>query len=93
MNDHAQGKRILDLLEKHVNEWVPLPMILDLKPRIAKYTNRICELRLAGHKIENKTEWISGVRHSWYMLMRQPVQARLFGEFAEAASANVQLCG
>lgn len=47
-------------------EWVPLPDILALG--IAQYNARIHYLRRAGHDIENRTETVEGVRHSWFRL-------------------------
>lgn len=61
-----QQRRVLTLLQS--KEWVTLPEILDL--RIASYTRRISELRELGHPIECETEWIGGIRHSKYHLVR-----------------------
>jgi hypothetical protein len=47
--------------------WVPLPDILALG--IALYNARIFELRRLGFFIENRTEEIDGVRHSWFRLV------------------------
>jgi hypothetical protein len=73
MDRQTQQKRILSLLESR--EWVPLPMMLDL--RIACYTRRISELREQGFVIECETEWREGIRHSKYRLVRQPKQMEL----------------
>ena len=61
----TQQDRILALLQS--SEWLSLPEILDL--RIAKYTNRISELRQQGHIIECSTEWVGRTRHSKYRLV------------------------
>lgn len=61
----SQRDRLLAVFEKHVNDWVPLPRILDLG--IAQYNARIYELRRLGHRIESKQE---GDR-SWFRLVRR----------------------
>ncbi len=63
-NDAA---RVLELLEEHANDWVPLPRILALGA--AQYGARILELRRAGHRIENRTEHVDGQVHSWFRLV------------------------
>jgi hypothetical protein len=45
-----QSDRILALLQRYPGDFVPLPMILDL--RIASYTRRLHELREDGWLIE-----------------------------------------
>jgi hypothetical protein len=50
----SQNARVLKLLLP--GKWVPMYRILDLKPRVAKYTSRISDLRAMGWKIECKTE-------------------------------------
>ncbi len=72
----TQHEKILECLRNTLNQdkdrWVALPIILDL--HLAQYGTRIKELR-DGHtpskksyNIENKTEWIGGIRHSWFRL-------------------------
>lgn len=61
-----QCGRILQLLAGANGGWVPLPEILALG--VAQYAARVHELRRRGHAIENKTQWVGGVRHSWYRL-------------------------
>jgi Helix-turn-helix domain len=65
----AQCIRILNVLKGRIGNsgWVTLPEIMD--PHIASYTRRISDLRQQGHNIECKTEWIDGIRHSWYRLV------------------------
>jgi hypothetical protein len=58
--------RVLALLMSR--EWVSLPDLLDL--RIASYTRRISDLRDKGHDIICETEWVDGVRHSRYRLVK-----------------------
>ena len=58
----TQHERIMNVLTP--NEWIPLPKIL--ATGVAQYNARIKELREQGKCIENKTEWIDGVRHSWF---------------------------
>lgn len=62
----CQETKLLELLEKHRGDWVPLPAILALG--IAQYNTRILELRRQGHQIRNKTKWDEGVCHSWFGL-------------------------
>jgi hypothetical protein len=61
-----QRAKIFELLLRANGGWVALPVILELN--IAQFGARILELRRAGHRIENRTETIGGVRHSWYRL-------------------------
>jgi len=70
-NRQTQRERILALLRAADGGWVGLPAILDL--RIALYTTRILELRRAGYDIENRTQTVDGIRHSWYRLNFQRV--------------------
>jgi biotin operon repressor len=69
----SQREKILRLLQGRTNEWVSLPEILSLG--VAQYNARLFELRALGHKIENKTQEVEGVRHSWYRLVTEkPLQ-------------------
>mgnify|MGYP001566854847 CR=1 len=63
----SQCDRILAFLDGHRGDWVPLPWILALG--IAQYNARIFSLRKAGYIIENRTEEIDGVTHSFYRLL------------------------
>jgi hypothetical protein len=63
----AQSGRILEMLRAADGGWVALPDILAL--RISQYGARILELRRAGHLIQNRTQYIAGVRHSWFRLV------------------------
>jgi hypothetical protein len=38
---------------------------------VAQYNSRIFELRKSGFNIENRTESIEGIRHSWFRLVGQ----------------------
>lgn len=51
----SQTDRVLELLQAHKWEAVALPMILDLRPRIAHHTECIRELRERGYDIECKS--------------------------------------
>lgn len=51
----SQADRILELFEANKWEAVPLPKILDLRPRIAHHTEAIRELRERGYEIECKS--------------------------------------
>lgn len=64
----TQRERILHLLLAADGGWVSLVKILEL--RIGQYNSRLLDLRRSGHTIENKTETVDGVRHSWYRLVR-----------------------
>lgn len=46
--------------------WVPLPELMKLA---AQYNARIYSLRRDGHRIENRTEIVSGERYSWFRLL------------------------
>jgi hypothetical protein len=63
----TQRDRILRLLVDARGAWVPLPEILALG--IAQYNARIFELRKRSLNIENRTETIDGLRHSWFRLV------------------------
>ena len=71
----TQCDRIRALLEARTGQWVPLPEILDLRPRIAMYVTRIYELRILGisegFRIDNKLERdeATSETHSWYRLL------------------------
>jgi len=62
----TQRERLLAVLIEARHNWVPLPVILELK--ISQFGARIKELRGLGFNIRNKTEIVSGVKHSWYRL-------------------------
>ena len=66
----TQRGKILALLVAASGGWVPLPEILALG--IAQYNARIFELRKRGLNVENRTETIEGVRHSWFRLVDFP---------------------
>lgn len=69
LNAKRQEAAILRLLLDARGEWVPLWQILDL--RISQYGRAIHTLRhRLGFKIENRTETVDGVRHSWFRLVR-----------------------
>jgi hypothetical protein len=66
----TQRAAILRVLTDANGAWIPLPTILEL--RISQYGARIFELRGLGHRIENKSEWRAGRRHSWFRLEQGP---------------------
>ena len=71
----TQHDRLLNLLKSYNGAWVPLDKIMDL--RIGQYNRVINDFRTGKHSkpilnIENKTEWIDGVCHSWYRLIEAP---------------------
>jgi len=69
-NVRTQRGRILNLLIGAHGQWVPLPEIMACA---AQYNARLLEARRDGYQIENKTETIDGVRHSWYRLVNSPI--------------------
>ncbi len=67
----TQKRAILKLLQSRKGKWVGLPEIMDLTVngcRIAKYTNRISDLRQDGYEIDNWVTTMNGVKRSWYRL-------------------------
>ncbi len=84
-----QQQRILALLRSRPNEWISLPEILMLG--CAQYNARIHELRSLGHKIENKTQEVEGVRYSWYMLVLPELQPRQLVGFGVKVTTNAHL--
>jgi hypothetical protein len=67
-SSNTQRAAILRLLIDARGGWVPLPKIIACA---AQYNARIFELRRTGFEIENKTEDIDGVKHSWFRLLRE----------------------
>lgn len=84
-----QSERILRLLRENVNQWVPLPQILDL--RISQYSARIFELRAQGHIIDNHTRHVDGVVHSWFRLTLPTAQEKLFSDRPQQHDLEVDL--
>jgi hypothetical protein len=68
----TQSAAILRLLIEAHSGWVPLPEIMACA---AQYNSRIHSLRGLGFVIENKTERVNGVRHSWFRLVNSPAQS------------------
>lgn len=62
----TQRFKILVLLQAARGAWMPLPKIMACA---AQYNARIFELRRMGFNIENRTERVDGVRHSWFRLV------------------------
>jgi hypothetical protein len=65
----TQRSRILRLLIDAHGAWIPLPEIMAYA---AQYNARILELRRLGFNVENRTERVDGVRHSWFRLLSSP---------------------
>lgn len=65
----SQRAKILNLLLEAQSDWVPLPEIMACA---AQYNSRIFELRRLGHVIQNRTQHIDGMRHSWFRLVACP---------------------
>ena len=70
----SQTSRIVDLLRSRSPEWVPLPEILDMRPRISQFSARVWEARHRwGLSIENRVENVGGEKRSWFRLI-EPTQ-------------------
>ena len=67
----TQRDRMLRVLLEARGREVPLPQIQAVA---AQYNARLLELRRAGFRIKNRTEWRDGQRHSWFRLVLQPSQ-------------------
>jgi hypothetical protein len=65
----TQSARILRLLIAARGGWVSLPEIMACS---AQYNARVLELRRLGFNIENRTERVDGIRHSWFRLLTSP---------------------
>lgn len=75
----TQCEQLYRLLWDANEEWVGLPKILDLRPRISQYSARIHTLRHRdGCEIENRVEIVNGEKHTWFRLLRPKSQAQLF---------------
>ncbi len=69
-SDHStQRSKILAELVSARGAWVPLPRVTR---HAAQYNARIFELRRMGFRIANRTEEVSGARHSWFRLEPGP---------------------
>lgn len=62
----TQCAAILRLLIDARGAWVSLPEIMACA---AQYNARIFSLRRMGFNVENRTETVNGVRHSWFRLI------------------------
>jgi len=82
----SQRDRMRNLFINHPNEWIPLPVILDLHPRISQYGRCIHELRGEGMVIENRVEIAGSDRHSWFRYVPAPV-------LKETKSGQYELAG
>jgi len=72
-NAKTQCARILRLLIAARGAWVPLPAIIACA---AQYNARLWTLRhRMGFNIENRTEYVDGVRHSWFRLVNSTAPA------------------
>ncbi len=89
-----QKDRIRQLLTSPPGEWVILPRILDLRPRIAQYNTRIYELRAEYEKIdmviEEKGNWINGEQQTRYRLVSKQKEKQLTLGPANGKNVNLQ---
>ena len=69
LQSKTQRAAILRLLMDARGAWVPLPKIMACA---AQYNARVFELRRMGFNVENRTESVDGVRHSWFRLVNSP---------------------
>jgi hypothetical protein len=67
----SQCDKVLGVLREANGDWVPLPKIAACA---LQYGARILTLRRRGYRIVNKTEYVNGVRHSWFRLETGPVK-------------------
>ena len=67
-NRKSQCDRILALITSYGEFGCPLPEIMKLG--IASHTRRVSDLRKQQFDIRCETEWVDGVRHSRYRLVR-----------------------
>jgi hypothetical protein len=75
IHDATQESRIRQLLEEQSGDgWVSA---LELSRISLQYCARICCLRKAGMKIENRIETVDGTRHGFYRIARPAVQGAL----------------
>ena len=66
----TQTERLVELLRRRSPAWVPLAEILET--RISQYNARLFSARHElSLNIENRTERIDGVVHSWYRLVEE----------------------
>ena len=68
-----RAKILAELVSAH-GEWVPLPRVTQ---HASQYNARVYELRRMGFTIENKTQDLAGVRHSWFRLESSPANIRI----------------
>ncbi len=80
----CQRERLKNLFESHPDEWIPLPVILEM--HIAQYGTRIKELRDSGMMIENMWKSVNGERHSWFRYVTAPT-------LKETKSGQYELAG
>ncbi len=67
----TQRDQVLNLLKSRAGQWIPLPEIAKCA---AQYNARIYECRRLGFQIENRTQDVDGIRHSWFRLNPGPTQ-------------------
>jgi hypothetical protein len=71
LQSKTQCAAILRALLAARGAWVPLPEIMACA---AQYNARVFDLRRMGLNIENRTECVDGVRHSWFRLVNSPAR-------------------
>jgi len=61
----TQRQKIFDLLKSRAGTWVPCFEVASLA---LQYSARLKEIRDSGTIVHNRTEWVNGTRHSWFMM-------------------------
>jgi len=71
----SQRDQILALLINARGSWVPLTEII---PLAAQYNALFHEIRhKRGFNVENRTQEVDGIRHSWFRLISRPSTFRI----------------
>jgi hypothetical protein len=77
----TQEDQLLVLFLSHPNQWIGLPIILDMK--ISQYSARILGLRRKGWNIENRCERKGRARHSWFRLVLPGISSAMLAPTKE----------
>ena len=64
----SQNDAILEDLTRHIGEWVPMPLLVEISGGYACHS-RISDLRKKGHRIENMVDRSSKPYKSYYRLV------------------------
>jgi hypothetical protein len=78
----SQTDRILMVLQRNLGAWVPMPELALAASRTGigvAVHSRANDLRRAGYAVENKTEKVDGIVHSFYRLNVESNEKGLHG--------------